>query len=244
MGAKVINGEVIFDLSSKEMVDISISNNPIVQSPFNEDVVCIFRRLRSRDSIIDGNPVIYALKGLGGYHINLQNLLKFMPFFYSIAQTAALAASADYVIPIPSSSRLTAMVSRRVARVLQVPCNEKILAKKLHRHVCPEIDLILRTSGIPKSDASGLKKIRHELGRSLSTNFSLKSVDVKLRKYFIPFKVSRPEEVLCGSSVLLVDDLLSTGTSLQSARDLLLAHGASDVRYLCLLSSTGPYRRL
>ncbi|WP_081280894.1 phosphoribosyltransferase family protein [Stenotrophomonas maltophilia] len=225
------------------MLDIRVSANPIFQDPFGKDVACVFRRLRSKSSSDDGNPIIYALKGKNGFHIDLNNLMQFMPYFYGIVSKAVVPMTAQYVIPIPSSSKVCQMVSRRVSRKLGAEFIDKLLTKKLHRHVRADIDLLLRAGNVPRADVNSLKKISHDLGRSLSTSFALKGIDIKMRKYFVPFSLARPEDVPAGSSVLLVDDLLSTGTSLESASRILMSHGVADVSYLCLLSSTGPYRR-
>lgn len=245
MGIAVNGKVVIYDPSSKDLVNSRVRDNPILQTMGDLTVYSIFRRVKTkRDNAGDGNPLIYALKGANGYSIDLDSITSFLPEFYAILPKAAPLVMASYVLTIPSSSKVASMFARRVARALAVPLAPFDMSKKLHRAVCADLDLLFRSGAIPKRDRRNLQAIRHDLGRSLSTTFTMKLVDSSLRRYFSPFVIRHPEQVPQGTSVLVVDDLLSSGSSLRAARDLLRSHGVVDVKFLSLLSSTGPYERL
>lgn len=241
-----VNGKMVsYDPSSNDLVDSRVRGNPILQNLEDLEVYSIFRRVKTkRDRLGDGNPLIYALKGTNGYSIDINSITSFLPEFYAILPKVAPFVTSSCVLPVPSSSKVASMFARRVARCLAVPQAPFDVTKKLHRSVCGDLDLLFRSGSVATRDRKKLRAIRHELGRSLSTTFSMKLVESHLRKYFSPFVIRHPDQVPAGSSVLVVDDLVSSGASLRAARDLLKSHGVVDVKFLSLLSSTGRYQRL
>jgi hypothetical protein len=241
-----VNGKLVkFDGNTNHLINNRASDNPIIQVIGDISVYSVFRRVRaSRTSLGDGNPLIYALKKFYGHSIELGDILAFMPDFYKISKKVAPHINSAHVVPIPSSASVAMMCAKRIARSIDAKFSPSLLVKKTHRQVCADLDLMLRAGSVPKEDVKALGTIRAELNRSLSSSFSMKKVDHKLRKYFAPFKVVMPAQVPSGKSVLLVDDLLSSGTSLRSARDLLNVHGVSDVKFLCLLSSTDHFTKV
>ena len=65
----------------------------------------------------------------------------------------------------------------------------------------------------------------------------VKDIDTKIRSYFSPLALSQNIVNPQGKKVLLVDDLLTTGTTLISAKELLAGNNVSSFQGLCLLSS-------
>lgn len=244
MGIFVDDKKVSFDPTTNNLINNRSRDNPITQSAGNLLVYSVFRRIRTSSVKGDGNPLIYALKKKNGYTIEMVDVVAFLPHFYEIMSKLIPHCSMDYVIPIPSSSTVAAMFAKRAARVFNSSLETTILQKKTNREVCADIDLLLRGRSLPASEEKDLKAQRAILGRSLSSYFSMKQVDHKLRKHFSPFKLKSPEKVPQGKSILLVDDLLSSGSSLSCARDLLKLNGVGEVKHLCLLSSTAAYKRL
>jgi hypothetical protein len=244
VGIIVENKVVRFDPYSNGLINNQISDNPVVQHVNGMDVYTIFRRVRTKDAPGDGNPLIHALKGAQGYSIDRANIVAFMPSFRGILAKLTPHCQADYVIPVPSRSKVAHMCAKRVGGYTGGKVEGSLLQKKMHRDVCSDLDLLLRSTPIHKQDKRDLASVRRDLGRSSSTYFSMKNIDLPLRKYFAPFKVAKVAQIPAGCSVLLVDDLLSTGTSLQCAKQLLALHGITDVRFLCLFSSTGPFTKV
>ena len=244
MGIVVEDKKVRFDSDSHNLINNALEDNPVFQMAGGFTVYSVFRRIRTSSTKGDGNPLIYALKKKNGYTIERADVVPFLPFFYAIMDKLVPYCSMDYVIPMPSSSTVALRFAKRAARVFNSNLETSILQKKTNREICADVDLLLRGRGLPKLEERELKAVRAQLGRSLSTYFSMKLVDHKLRKHFSPFKLKSPEKVPQGRSILLVDDLLSSGASLACAKDLLRLNGVGEIRHLCLLSSTGAYKRL
>nr|WP_230964858.1 phosphoribosyltransferase [Pseudomonas aeruginosa] len=63
----------------------------------------------------------------------------------------------------------------------------------------------------------------------------MKHVPQTLRGFVSPLALNNDIDVT-DAKILLVDDLLSSGTTLRTAHELLMSAGASSVSALCLLS--------
>jgi hypothetical protein len=222
------------------MIDTRVKNNPIVETVNGFNVVSIFRRVRSRTHVADGNPLIYALKKTNGYSIDLQNILKFMPEFDSIVGSMKNFYAPNFVVPIPSASIVSEMFAKRIGRAFEAKVESEWLQKKFNRDVCRDIDHLIRTKQVAPRDQRELRTVRATLGRSLSSKFTMKALSAPLRAYVEPFKLSNSGAIPNTGAVVLVDDLLSTGSSLLCAKQLLESRGLS-VECVCLFSATGRY---
>jgi hypothetical protein len=235
---------VIYDGQSNNLINNCVKDNPIMQRVDGMVVYSVFRRVRSNTSTGDGNPLIHALKSARGYSIDLPNILSFLPEFYAVVEKVSHHCQADHVIPVPSRSKVAEMFAKRISRHTSSEFHKAVLQKKTHRDICIDIDLLIRSGNLHRVEEKLLGDVRRQIARSPSAYFEMKLVDQRFRKYFSPFKTKNPVSVPAGSSVLLVDDLLSTGTSLRCAKDLLAHHGVTDVKFLCLLGSTGPFTKV
>lgn len=236
------NKHVTYDASTHHLVDSRPSNNPVTQSPLEFEVVSVFRRVKSHSRTADGNPLIYALKSVNGYSIDLDSILAMMPDFHAILGKLPPAFAADFVVPIPSGSSVSSMFARRVARSMSLEVRSQWISKKYNRDICRDIDSLLREGAVPQQHQRSIKSARATLGRSLFSVFSMKLLEANIRHLFDPFKLAREAQIPAEGTVLLVDDLLSTGSSLASAKRLLEDRGLQ-VKCLCLFSATGPYNR-
>lgn len=234
---------VLYDANNHHLIDSRPSKNPIIQSVLDFEVVSVFRRVKMNTNTIDGNPLIYALKAARGYSIDRRNIGAFMPEFNSVLGKLKSGYASDFVVPVPSGSKVSAMFAKRVARIIGGVVKDEWLAKKFNRDVRQDIDMLLRHGSLSSQQARAMKSVSADLGRSLFTVFSMKLIDASIRHHFDPIRFAKGAQIPKAGSVLLVDDLLSTGTSLASAGRLLRQQGL-DVRYMCLLSSTGAYKFL
>lgn len=232
---------VFYSASNHRLIDSRSTNNPVVQSDFGFDVVSVFRRVKSRSEISDGNPLIYALKSTKGYSIDRANILAFAPEFRAVIMSVARNISVDLVVPVPSSSNISTRFAKRVACHVKAPVETGWLTKKYNRDVCQDLDALMRSGELSHQRRREVQSIRASLGRSLFSVFSMKSLDASVRHYFDPFKLARGAALPANGVILLVDDLLSTGASLASAKRILEARGLV-VKCLCLFSSTGAYK--
>ena len=237
------NKNVSYDANSFNLIDSRPSHNPVMQKVYELDIYSLFRRVNPKGTS-DDNPLIYALKSINGYRIDEENILLFMPSFYAVLNKIKPYCQADCVVPMPSSSKISSMFARRVSRHFGGSFENEWLSKKWNREVSKQIDNIIKNGNLNHSELRDLKKANSSLNRSLSSIFSMKNIDSNLRKHFDPFKLNKSAQIPAGKSVLLVDDLLSTGASFLSAKRLLESQGVTDIKYLCLFSSTGPYDRV
>jgi hypothetical protein len=235
------NKHVTYDARTHQLVDSRPSNNPVTQSPLGFEVVSLFRRVKSHSKSADGNPLIYALKSVSGYSIDQDEILAMMPDFRAILGKLPPTFTADFVVPIPSGSSVSSMFARRVARSMALDVKSQWISKKYNQDICRDIDRLLHAAAIPQQHQRAIKSARANLGRSLFSVFSMKLLEANIRHLFDPFKLAREAQLPAAGTVLLVDDLLSTGSSLASAKRLFEAQGLQ-VKCLCLFSATGPYK--
>jgi hypothetical protein len=237
------NKAVHYDGATNDLINSRIADNPVVQRVEGIQVYSVFRRVKLNGAKGDGNPLIYALKSANGYSINIENILAFMPEFRGVLAKVAQHCKTDYVMPIPSKSLVAAMFAKRVSRCTGGLFENSMLQKKIHKDVCNDVNLLLQSKALGRGDRRSLDVLKRELQRSMVATFEMKRIEHSLRHYFAPFKM-KPSAAPLAGSVLLVDDLLSTGTSLLSAKQALALQGVKDVKFLCLFSSTGAFKRV
>lgn len=127
MGIDISNNKVItFNASHEKRVVTGIARNPklskIGRSP-HTSVFSIYRRTKAGDFRRDGNPLMYALKGINGYSIKPFELYKFRTTFFPILSTihSNLALGSNIIIPMPSSSYFVTTFSKIIAKRFNAP---------------------------------------------------------------------------------------------------------------------------
>lgn len=78
-----INKVVKFNNTHEDNIDTSTILNPTYSKIDNIDVISIFKR-KSNDYKTDGNPLVYALKGLNNWYISEQDIKLLFKKFISI----------------------------------------------------------------------------------------------------------------------------------------------------------------
>ena len=241
MGIDVtINKEVKFNETHEKRVITGVHLNPkksrVGKNPCL-NVFSIYTRTKQGDLGRDGNPLIYALKSLNGFTISKSELKAFKPTFSAIVDKTLLAWPHTCVLTMPSSSVLAERFARRIARkvhgvlVSDAFCKRtatEVLAEYRDRHVVPK-----------SKHKSDVNRILAELSKvPPNTLFSMKLVENNIREYFRPLKLNPAcdQHLLMEGPVLLVDDLLSTGTTLLNAREELARMNIQCDSALCLLS--------
>lgn len=246
MGIDIHQKTIVYTNAHQQLVDTS-DTNPFVQFVDGTPVISVFRRLKGDSHTGDGNPLIYALKRMYGYRISLEQILQFMPAVHSILERVMACKKYDLIIALPSRHAISSGVARRAGRFQpNTPVSYRFLKKCCNHEVAETLKISLAEGQIPRKKLRDIKSLIHVLDSSPEEAFALKLVDTPLRQYTFPFKINEELDVK-GMSILVVDDLLSTGTSIQTASRLLVASGANEVTALCLLSSleTGrPYNSL
>ena len=230
-----VHGKVVKFNPNHERRVVTDPTRPIPSSSFGSlSVQSVFRRRRVKHDDNDGNPLIYALKGRLGYTMARADLRELVRAGRMILPTAMNGMSCDLVVPLPSSSSVTMALARRVARHAGgrpvVACLDKAtVAQVLARAPAPNrvarrdrnayTSQLARLQALPSSDL-----------------LEMKSIAVPIRHYFVPISVNALAGPCALRNMILVDDIVGSGTTLISAEKALLAAGAASVQALTLLS--------
>ncbi|WAJ37296.1 phosphoribosyltransferase [Pseudomonas sp. GOM7] len=242
--------EVQFNGTHQKLVDTSVTNNPRrhvlnLDAAAQLSVQSIFRRRNSSDKQDkrDGNPLIYALKRTNGYTITLDEMMRFRPSFQGILERAMNQANYDAIVPMPSSHPIALMLAKRAARYqLGLEVWTGFLAKRTTTEAAQDLSAMLAARQFPKELVAEVRALIATWAATPNAPLALKHVGAKLRPYIKPLKLAGPPPRK-NLSILLVDDLLATGTTLKTAADILIASGcAASVDGLCLLSPKGRPR--
>lgn len=247
---------VTVDHSHNNFATTSVEGNPKTKNYQGMIVIGIFKRnkganrtLRQEDSKakIDGDnsPMLYALK-------NLDNLTTTQADVRSLFRNARHILEMelpkynffDYIITMPSSHKLVSVIARMTLRkchklghptsvldgIFQKSSGADVKAQVLNL----EISRNLRTGMV-----NNVKKFIKEHGKD--TDFQIKYIQkTNLRKYInLLTSVSGRAMDDRAVNILLVDDMVTTGCSLISARDIVQQHFPNAKIYsVCLFSAS------
>lgn len=234
MGINVTGDKkVSFDSSHERFVVTGNEKNP-TQIKFNGmQVSFVFRRIMSKSRTNDGNPLIYAFKGLQGYTITSREVGKFIPDFRIILRKILSDTHYDLVLPMPSKHGISSILAKRVLKHQRTGEVKKDFIRK-------------KTNGEVLAELKGIASKKHHkeiiaLRKKLETEaaghtFSMKDVHKSLRSMISPMTSSHISTVGI-TKVLLVDDLMSSGSTLKSAYHVVKgACPDAQIDALCLLS--------
>lgn len=208
--------------------------NPKITRINGLQIKCVYRRTKDGDSARDGNPFIYALKRQRGFSLSRREIVRFLPSFYEILDSILKDVSVDYVIPMPSQYGVSKVLARRIARQCGAVCVEGRLKKRT-------VKSILRGFDLSRVEKKHKKQVKSQLSKLEalpdSAVLSLKKIPTKIRFYFSPVELDMGSGKGLSGTVILVDDLLATGTTLSSAKSALDDRGCKTVFAVCLLSN-------
>ncbi len=230
------NNQILFNNTHQKLVNTDINSNPTTSIIHNIKIHSIYKRVKTKSNQWDGNPLIYALKNQKGYRISRAELKKFLYSFYFILNRLLEDKNYDLILVLPSSSNVAKEVAKKVSNSLHTTLNvDDIFDKKSVSEVIEEIDISVVTN------KGKLKELKHQLSKlqkiDREKTFSMKNVSPKIREYFVPIKLKRKFDFSHYKNILIVDDLLATGNSIKSARDIILTQNSKvNIEGLCLFS--------
>lgn len=235
MGIDVNAAKVVTFNPAHERRVVTDPTRPFPTATFGDlDVASIFRRRRVKHDEDDGNPLIYALKGKFGYTIAASDLRHIIRAGFQILPNALADAAFDIVVPLPSSSPVASILARRASRLVGgcpvIGCLDKatvaqVLATAPHPGAIPHRDRRVFTSQL-----ATLQRLPED------AVIEMKTVSLRVRNYFTPIVANDLANACAGRHVLLVDDIVGSGSSLVAARTALGDAGAASVAALTLLS--------
>ncbi|MDO6719708.1 phosphoribosyltransferase family protein [Psychrosphaera sp. 1_MG-2023] len=211
-----------------------VNRNPVVSKKSGLEIKCVYRRTKHGDHERDGNPFIYALKGKRPYSITSKELFRFRPSFKQIIHKMDIQTEVNFVLGMPSSHNVVTHFGNRVARKLGATYIDDYFAKQKIGDILANFDI----TAVHKNHKKAVNNVLSKYEKlDPEQEISLKKIRNNIRHYFEPVKLNPSYENLePNGHILLVDDLLSTGTTLLSAERLLKSQGACVQSAFCLLS--------
>ena len=235
VGINVIKNAVQLDDTHQKRVNTSPDDNPTQVELEGITVHYVFTRSKFNNETGDGNPLIYAMKGLKGFSIVPLYRNKIVERCKLIIGKMELAG--DVVVPVPSGNGFCGEVAEIVANVTGLPLvNPDFIRKKTFAEMYLQYGNI-PMGLIPAEVAEYKSQLKIWSSASHEKSVSMKLISPRIRHLFDPFMHSGTDCDISGKRVILVDDLVSSGSSLLGAARICTAAGTSSVAGLCFLSA-------
>lgn len=232
------DGTIRFNGSHERLLNTSTDKNPSIKIVKGLWIQSVFRRVQTSGDVRDGNPFIYALKDKNGYKIDRRELWKFRVNFSAILEKALQEIDVDYVIPMPSGHKVASYLAFQVAK--RHGGAPTVIPNALRKRTVGEM-LAAYADYVPDTGKYKTREYKSQIRKwakmPSGTFVSMKEVDSSVRNFFHPLALSGGVHAFNGKRVLLVDDLLSSGSTLKCAQALVEERQAVEVSALCLLSS-------
>jgi hypothetical protein len=217
---------VSFNNSHENNVDTSTLINPTYNSINDIDVISIFKRKKTNDFSFDGNPLIYALKGINGWKFknsqsDITNLLK---QFIRISEK--IQSNYNTIITIPSQNQLNTQFLYRLNKIIK---SDFQIDDYLHKLTAEEVyeDFVnWNQLGIDFGNKyDKIKNILNSYFKDMTDNskgyFSYKFIkNVNLRKYITKTMYSDVEKTIeyahyiNEKNILILDDTIGSGQTI------------------------------
>jgi len=235
MGIDVNDAKVVTYNPNHEHRVVTDPSRPIPSVRYGTlQVVSIFRRRQVGHDGDDGNPLIYALKGKFGYTMPGQDFRHICRAAHTILPNALAGLLYDTVVPLPSSSKVAHILAVRAARLHRncsvLPCLDKATIGQVLSLAPPVNAVMKRHRGDYTSQLAKMQRL------DPAAAIEMKAIKLPLRPYFTPIVANHFAAQCAGQRVLLVDDILGSGSSLLAAEAALHAFGAQSVEGMTLLS--------
>lgn len=246
MGIDVINKEVFFSEEHQRLLDTSCVQLPWIDEVHFKDnklkVYSLFKRRKAKrnQNIGDGNPLIYALKKQKGYTVACKEVERMMPFFEHNLDVCIKSIEFNCIIASPSSHGLVVFLVKKIlSKTAGVVSYKRVFNKVTNGAVIQQINGILLESNLTGKDKRYYTSLLNKLKQFPNNYFSMKEVSPKYRNGIEVYSFNEKfnSEALRGKNILIVDDLLATGTSLLSVNRLLSQSGANSVVGLCIFGA-------
>lgn len=227
----------MFDDTHQRKVDTSLSENPTQRRLGPIDLRFVFRRNRTGDKDRDGNPLIYALKGMNGYQIVPMYRQMFLRRAEQIVAKMAGDLTGDFIMPVPSGHSFCEEFSVLLSEWLGIQnLASDFLGKKTIEQVLDEDIIEPRSIANKRTRTIYASQLAIWRNMDVDRHISMKELDPKIRHLFQPMTVVGDVPQVDGARIIIVDDLMSTGTSISSVGSLLTQHGATADQGVCFLS--------
>jgi hypothetical protein len=225
--------EVYFDPDRELLVNTSIESNPQSQRYNGVLVYSIFRRLHAQsngqNNPGDGNPLIFALKEMKGYSISDEEWRKFsLNKSIIIKQIIDKYSEFNNILCIPSSNSVVYATALSISECssfkgpvsIQKHCFEKKTISEIYDSFL-QVEVPKKLKKLANKFLADMSKLKDDS----SSVFEMKAVDYKIRPYISTLKLVDGFYVNPNQSYIFVEDLISSGSTITSAIECLIANG-------------------
>jgi hypothetical protein len=223
-----INKVVSFNDDHQENVDTSTIINPTYYKINDIDVISIFKRKKSEEYTLDGNPLIYALKGIKGWKINdKMGIINLLRKFIRISEK--IKEKYDTVITIPSTNELNVNFLHRLSKIIKSKYQindflDKLTINEVYENYIDWNSMNNDFGGEFPMIQRKMNKFFTNMEKDNNHYFSYKYIqDVRLRKYITKTmevdneKIIEYSSYINGKDILILDDTIGSGTSISEA---------------------------
>lgn len=232
-----------FTIKDNEVLISSLTSPQIIEMKWGDSTLySVVKREKEKRSKkghghIQGDncPMLYAMKQADDLLVTEQTVENLYDYIrQSIDKFFQSNFKFDAVIPMPSKHD----IGQRVAHILEEQFDVKIIDDLFAKHSATDAIQIVLKSNL---DESIKQSIKTALGRNIENKLELKNVLAKYRKFVPILKISdpTPTEMNAINSVLLIDDILSSGSTLENARKLIKEH-YPNIQRIDILTVFGP----
>lgn len=229
MGIDVVsNKEVLINHNHDRLVVTSYSKCPTFHDiGLDEQLTIIYQRKKNRKRSGDGNPLIYALKGMNGYSMPEEDQAWLFNQAKEIIENNFVEGGFDWIVPMPSSRDVVMRACETCSDALYVDVLDQVFSKSTNAYVLNQLQGI---------DESSVIKLRRRLERSPPNGvFTMKELTSEQRGHVDPIFLNE-YKFRGDESLLLVDDLVSSGSTFISAsKQLKEVYPDLNISYLSLL---------
>lgn len=225
------NRFVSYNKNHNRGINSSPSSNPTYHTLGTLKVANVFSR-NNRLYRDDGNPLIYALKGLKHFKISRSEIRRFRPdYLISIDKVVNQLGKVDAIVVPPSSSKIAWYVGRSIQIRTQAALYSNVFRKKKVSSY-----LNLQLSQVAKKHQADVKKQLSTWKKIPNAEISLKKIPKKIRHYFPPLELLPTFNIShLKGNIIVVDDLFASGTTLTCAQSVLGSHSINVTGGVCLL---------
>lgn len=228
------------NISKKKVVSLNDNHDRLVvtdplKNPVEHDIgtcklTAVYQRKKSKSRSGDGNPLIYALKGMHKFSISNADKNTLCTNMKKIVEKHYKNKNVESIIVIPSSKPIADWVGVACSEALNVPLSKVAFMKATNARVLNQIQNI--------KDEKEIIELRKKLEAEKPNGaFKLKELSQHQRSFVNPILMN-PYFVNKHKHILLVDDLVSSGTTIKSGYNA-LKEKYPDIEIDCL-SLLGP----
>lgn len=203
------NKTIQINLSHEKGLNTSISNNPTYYDIDGIKIISIFQRKKEEN--FDGNPLLYALKGLNGWKIENFDIETLLKQFIRISEK--IDHDYDTLIQVPSSNELNNIFMKRLNKILHA--KNKLTDIGIYKK---DIEEVFYDCVDWKNMNEVEEKEMENSFKKMGENFTFKFIPTYLRKYIKNYYNNDLDDdisdLINNKNIAILDDTVSSGKTI------------------------------